>query len=79
MQNWALQDAKNKLSLVVDKAIADGVQTITRHGKPAAVVLSVSDYKKLIPQNRINKLLNSMRGVKLEITRERSPGRKVDL
>lgn len=44
---WQLQEAKNKLSEVVDKAIQDGPQRITRHGKAAAVVVSAKDYERL--------------------------------
>ena len=45
---WALQDAKNKFSELVDKAVGDGPQTVTRHGREAVVVMSVNDYKKLL-------------------------------
>jgi antitoxin Phd len=44
---WQLQDAKNKFSEVVEKAAQEGPQTITRHGKKTAVVLSISDYQRL--------------------------------
>lgn len=44
---WQLQDAKNKFSEVVDKAISTGPQEITRHGKKTAVVLSIRDFQKL--------------------------------
>jgi prevent-host-death family protein len=36
---WALQDAKNKFSELVDKAVGDGPQVVTRHGKETVVVL----------------------------------------
>jgi antitoxin Phd len=45
---WALQDAKNKFSELVDKAVGDGPQTVTRHGREAVVVLSVKEYRKLL-------------------------------
>jgi prevent-host-death family protein len=44
---WQLQEAKNKFSEVVGKAIQRGPQRITRRGKTAAVVLSVRDYERL--------------------------------
>jgi len=44
---WQLQEAKNKLSQVVEQAMQEGPQEITRHGKKAAVVLSVKDYRRL--------------------------------
>lgn len=44
---WQLQEAKNKLSQVVDHALQEGPQIITLRGKDAAVVLSFEDYKRL--------------------------------
>jgi antitoxin Phd len=44
---WQLQEAKAKFSQLVEKAINEGPQTVTRHGKDAVVVLSVEQYKKL--------------------------------
>ena len=45
---WQLQDAKNKFSNLVDKAQNFGPQIVTKHGEEAVVVLSISEYKKLI-------------------------------
>ena len=44
---WSLQNAKNQLSRVVDAAQAGEPQVVTRHGKPAAVILSFEDYERL--------------------------------
>ena len=44
---WQLQTAKQKLSEVVDRAVAEGPQTISRHGRETAVVVSVQDYRRL--------------------------------
>lgn len=44
---WQLQEAKNRLSQVVDRAVHEGPQVITVHGKPTAVLLSVDDYRRL--------------------------------
>lgn len=46
--NWHLQDAKNHLSKLVQRARAEGPQTITLRGKPAAVVISVEEYARLV-------------------------------
>lgn len=45
--NWTLQDAKNKFSAVVDAALTDRPQFVTRRGRPAVVVLAISDYERL--------------------------------
>ena len=47
MAQWALQDAKNRFSAVVDAALAGEPQEVTRRGKKAVVVLSVEDYDRL--------------------------------
>ena len=38
MKLWPLQDAKNQFSEVVRRAQKEGPQTVTRHGRPVAVV-----------------------------------------
>ncbi len=45
---WQLQEAKNKLSEVVDEAMLHGPQVITRRGEETAVVLSYADYRTMI-------------------------------
>lgn len=47
MNTWQLQDAKNRFSAVVDAALAGEPQQVTRRGKPAVVVLAVSEYERL--------------------------------
>lgn len=47
MEEWQLQDAKNRFSEVVRRAQAEGPQTVTVHGKPAVVVLSSDSYAAL--------------------------------
>lgn len=44
---WQLQEAKNKLSEVVEEAIQHGPQLITRRGVEAVIVLSYAEYRKL--------------------------------
>ena len=44
---WQLQEAKAKLSGAIDRAIAGGPQRITRHGRPAAVLLSEDDFARM--------------------------------
>ncbi len=47
MKSWQLQNAKNKFSEVVDSAIKDGPQIVTRHGSSVVVVISYAEYLKL--------------------------------
>jgi len=51
---WQLQEAKNKLSEVIDRALQDGPQIITRRGQSAVVVVSVKDYENMVkPKNSL--------------------------
>lgn len=52
MAVWQLQDAKARLSELVDKTASDGPQVITRRGEPAAVVLSPQEYESLTQRAR---------------------------
>jgi len=45
---WTLQDAKNRFSAVVDAALAGTPQEVSRRGKPAVVVLSADEYRRLL-------------------------------
>lgn len=44
---WQLQDAKNRFSEVVELARTKGRQTITKHGKPVVVMLSVQEFNDM--------------------------------
>jgi len=43
---WSLQDAKNRFSEVI-KAAEAKPQTVTKRGKPAAVILAPDEYERL--------------------------------
>lgn len=49
---WQLQTAKNRFSEVVNRAVTEGAQTITRHGKPVVVILSQEEFRKLAPAKK---------------------------
>jgi prevent-host-death family protein len=44
--SWSVQDAKNRFSEVVEAARRTP-QTVTKHGKPAVVVVDVAEYERL--------------------------------
>jgi prevent-host-death family protein len=82
MRIWALQDAKNRLSEVVDRAIKEGPQTITRRGRETAVVVSVHDYQELTkPEGSLVSFLREspLVGADLDLERVEDYGRKVEL
>ena len=45
-RSWSLQDAKNQFSAVVEAARREP-QTVTKHGKPAVVVVDAELYERL--------------------------------
>ncbi len=47
MTAWKLEDAKNRFSEVVRRAASDGPQFVTKHGREAAVVVGVDEYRRL--------------------------------
>ena len=45
--NWQLQEAKSKFSKVVNLAIQEGPQIITRHGEEVVVIVSMDTYRQI--------------------------------
>lgn len=80
MKSVQLRDAKATLSSLVDAAERGEATTITRHGRPAAVLVSVDDAAKLARKSKPSfaELLMAYPGG-LELERDRRPMRDVDL
>jgi prevent-host-death family protein len=81
-KRWQLQEAKNRLSELVDEALRSGPQVITRRGKEAVVVLSCEHYGRLAePPGRLIDLLRRAPRVRGGIAsrRDRDTGRAVKL
>ena len=77
---WQLQEAKNQFSLVVDNALTKGPQTVTRHGEPTVMVVSIAEFKRTQPRKKsILELFEPIRGLELDVTRDRSLPRDVEL
>lgn len=79
---WQLQEAKNQLSLVVQDALTKGPQTITRHGKPAVVIVSIKEFKATVPpRQKLSEFLTQspLKGAKLDLQRGRDFPRKIKL
>ncbi len=79
---WALQDAKNRFSELVEHAVQDGPQIVTRRGKETVIVLSVQDFQHLAAAQ--GSLVTFFRqsplmGGGLDLTREEDYGREIAL
>ena len=75
--SWQLQEAKNHLSEVVQRAMNEGPQTITRHGKPAVVVISAEQYQKETKREPLSRLLRDCPVKGWKIDRNRDAGRTI--
>lgn len=81
-REWQLQEAKNRLSQVVNSALHDGPQTITLRGKPAAVVVAFDDYRKLtLPRTGLSQFFRQspLHDVELDLSRSADLPREVEL
>ncbi len=77
---WQLQDAKNKLSELIERAIKNGPQEITRRGKKAAVVLSFQEYARLLKgKDSLADFFHHSPLKGIEFERVKDVGREVDL
>ncbi len=79
MRSLQLRAAKASLSAVVDAAERGEATMITRHGKPSAVVVPVSDARKLYPDDRPS-FISLLMAIPypLETSRDPSPVRAAD-
>ena len=80
IRSWQLQEAKNKFSRVVENAVRDGPQIITKRGVEVAIVLSFAEYQKMITTR--GKLSTFFRdsplvGIELDLTRDKGNARQV--
>jgi prevent-host-death family protein len=84
MSTWQVQEAKSRFSELIERAEKEGPQTITRHGKPSAVIISMSEYEAMKKRGAKPDLLDVLinRGPKFddfEIERDKDMGRDIDL
>ena len=78
---WTLASAKARFSEVVDRAQA-GPQTITRNGKPSAVIVSAEEWaRKTVRKGTLAEFLmaSPLRDVDLDLERGRDQPRNLDL
>ena len=61
---------------MVDAALVDGPQVITRRGRATAILLSYEDYRKLVvSQQKLSDFFREspLAGLELDVTRDPSP------
>jgi len=48
MRTWQFQEAKRRLGDVLNSAVSEGPQVVTRDGSDVVVIISVEDYQRLL-------------------------------
>jgi prevent-host-death family protein len=82
MQQWQVQEAKQRFSELLRLAHADGPQVVTRHGEEIAVVLDMQEYRTLRGQRMDFKeflLTDPLEIEELDIQRSDATDRVVEL
>jgi antitoxin Phd len=82
MRAWQMQEAKARLAEVIRRAEDEGPQAVSVRGREAVVVLSRRDYDRLTGGGESLAAFirrSPLSGIELEVERDRSPGREVDL
>jgi len=79
MDAWKLQDAKARFSEVVERALHDGPQVVTRHGQNAVVIVAYRDFVGAEPAQDFKDFLLSIPRVGLEIKPSRHRPRRTEL
>jgi prevent-host-death family protein len=78
---WQVQEAKQKFSEVVRRAIDEGPQMVTRHGAEVVVILEAEEFHRL--KGDLVDFKTFLQGGPnfdlLEIERDRSLSRRIDL
>jgi antitoxin Phd len=80
MRTLPLRQAKASFSAIVEAAEHGEATTITKHGRPAAVVVPVQDAQRLYPSDRPS-FVELLRAIPeaIEFERDQSPFREIDL
>ena len=79
---WGVAEAKARFSEVIDRALADGPQTITRKGQKAVVIVSAEEWQRKTKRkgNLAEFFATSpLRGSELKIKRSKDGPREIEL
>ncbi len=80
MKTWKLADAKNRFSEVVEKALEEGPQMVSRRGVATVVVVSAAEFNRTRARRRSFKdYLRSAPLAGLNLKRSSSRGREAAL
>lgn len=80
--NWTVAEAKARFSEIIERALAEGPQTITRRGRTTAIVVGAEEWER--KTKRAGNLAeffaaSPLRESGLTIRRRKTPPRKINL
>lgn len=81
-RSWAVAKAKAQLSALIDHALTEGPQTITRSGHKAVVVVSAEEWDRKTKRNgNLAEFLaaSPLRGSRIRIRRSKDRAREMKL
>ncbi len=85
-RRWKLEDAKNQFSRVVQAALDEGPQVVTRRGEEAVVILAFDQFRRLTAPRRSfvefmrrSPLAKALAEGPLDLRRPRDASRDVEL
>lgn len=77
---WQLQEAKQRFSELVRRALSSGPQVVTRHGRAAVVVVAAAEFGKLRRRAGFKEFLRTAPDLsRLDLRRDRKPARRITL
>jgi prevent-host-death family protein len=80
--HWAVAEAKAEFSALIDHALKEGPQTITRNGRRAVVVVSADEWeRKTKRKGNLAEFFaaSPLRGSGLRIRRSKDRGREIEI
>ncbi|MDW8145450.1 MAG: type II toxin-antitoxin system Phd/YefM family antitoxin [Roseiflexaceae bacterium] len=72
---WQLHEAKNRLSEVVEEALRNGPQIITKRGTEVVVVLSYAEYRRMqLAHKKLSEFFQELplAGIDIDLQRDQS-------
>jgi prevent-host-death family protein len=81
-QNWTVAEAKAKFSEMIERAMSEGPQTITRNGRTAAVLVGAEEWqRKTMRAGNLAEFFagSPLRGSNLRVRRLKAQPRKISL
>jgi prevent-host-death family protein len=75
-----VQEAKQRFSALIQCAIDEGPQIVTKHGEPIVVVMTIEEYARLNPQRKpFNEFLLDIPDLpELDLVRDCAPAREIE-